>query len=477
MTDGQQTSNTKKNNSFKKEIIIILVVGLIVNVACFFMDTLYPKAASSSSGNEYFPMEQNYFNFDVYSYINSKDSQIHWTQNANYYHAIASHRQYDANGNAGTLFIVVVYSDSPIKAYYNQPQNFYLENIGVGGFYEVYEITAYSNGTITVNNRNGWVNNNHRLTNNYTSSVATANTRDKYSYLSNLAIEFNNADFLCLNYVVLPNSTQFNDAPQITGHALPTQPTAPTFTPPTYDSSLSLVENVKSFIQWLGQYIGTLFTWLLQSIYDYLDNLLQNLKAFINAVITAINNGFMNIYNNINSLFYPFITFFTAFAQVIEDFLENFSTDFIAFVKQQLNNLVSGISNLVDSVITIKNFLTGTQGFFETYGVIWNQQTWEDALDDSPWLDAVSDNTTTMSQFINGTLNVAEPQELTFTMDFRNAHYNFGLVTWDLSWYQPYKQSVRLAFLAICVLNALVYFFDEAPNFFSGGGSNKKGDK
>ena len=134
-------------------------------------------------------------------------------------------------------------------------------------------------------------------------------------------------------------------------------------------------------------------------------------------------------------MFYPFISFFTAFAQALDEDLEDFFDSFIPFIRQQISNAVGGISNLVDSVISIKNFLFGVKGFFDTYGIIWNQETWEEALDNSKWLDAVSDNTTTMSQFINGTLNVAEPQTLSFTFDFRNAYYNFGLVEFDFDWF------------------------------------------
>ena len=161
-------------------------------------------------------------------------------------------------------------------------------------------------------------------------------------------------------------------------------------------------------------------------------------------------------------------------------FLEILSETFgiIAFLKLQIANIVSGISSLVDAVISIKSFLFDIGGFFDTYGVIWNQETWEEALDNNEWLNATQNNTAIISQFFNGTLNVAEPQTPpVFTLDFRNSYYNFGLCEINLSWYEPYKHSVRLAFVAICVLNVVLYFIDESPNWFSGGGSNKKGDK
>ena len=464
-----------KNKSFIKEVIIIIVVGLIINLACFFMDSLSVKAASAE---EYYPIQNGYNPGNKSVNLTFIEQQFqdptvifiyaYGDPNSSYPNRMRYSIIHDNNNNG--LWNIYAINITP-HSFTLYADNTYSSNFtydtgldwGDGRPVDVYS-TGNSNGLNAVRNVDSTIYNNNNI------------------FYSRESVHFNSVDSgnICIfvpQATNNPTTTDFTNSPLITGHAIPSQPTAPTFTPPTYDSNLSFVENVKVYIQWLGQYIGTLFTWLLQSIYDYLDSLLQNIKAFINAVITAINNGFMNIFQNFQSLISPFFAFFTAFAQVIEDFLTDFNTNFVAFVRQQISNIVSGISRLVDSVISIYNFLFGTKGFFDTYGVIWNQETWEETLEDSDWLDAVSDNTTTLSQFINGTLNVAEPQELVFTFDFRNAYYNFGLCTFDMSWYQPYKHGVRLAFLSICVLNVVLYFFDEAPNWFSGGGSNKKGDK
>lgn len=477
-----------KDKKFLKEIAIILIVGIIVNGACFLMGTIHSHAMTSI-----YQLPYNLANFQS---INQPFSQY-----TNDILTAISNSNFVNNGT-----------------YFQDDHYFiYLDTVGSSTVYfyicsnvrfdDTSNIVTFSNNTITcrantdkstirvkADNNNGVLSNfevvGYRNSGNSWSLLGNATLRsgygfDDYRYTYPFVIvgdfyDINNNLVLTNTSVNSGNTTQFENA-ELTGHATNnTQPTTPTITAPAIDSSLSVIENVKILFNWLGETIKSLLSWLLSSILSFFDNLVNNIKAFIDAVIRAINNGFMNIYNNIQSLFYPFITFFTGYAQGMQDFIDEITdsqTGIIPFIKLQIANIRTGIASLVDDVFSIKNFLTGAQGFFETYGVIWNQETWEDALDNSPWLDAVSDNTTTMSQFINGTLNVAEPQELSFTMDFRNAYYNFGLVTWDLSWYQPYKQPVRLAFLSICVLHALVYFFDEAPNFFSGGGSNKKGDK
>lgn len=477
-----------KDKKFIKEIAIILIVGIIVNGACFLMGTIHSQAMSSiyqlpynlanfQSINQPFSQYTN----DILTAINNSSfvSNGAYFDESHYYIIVTS---VTSNGVSFKICSNCRFADTSNIVTFNNTALTCTANTDKSSI----TVNADNNNGVLSNFRVGGYNN----SGNHWEVLGSQNVRsgygfDDYRYNYPFVIvgdfyDINNNLVLTNTSVNSGNTTQFENA-ELTGHATNnTQPTTPTITAPAIDSNLSVIENVKILFNWLGETIKSLLLWLLSSILSFFDNLVTNIKSFIDAVIRAINNGFMNIYNNIQSLFYPFITFFTGYAQGMQDFIDEITdsqTGIIPFLKLQIANIRTGIASLVDDVFSIKNFLSGAQGFFETYGVIWNQETWEDALDNSPWLDAVSDNTTTMSQFINGTLNVAEPQELTFTMDFRNAYYNFGLVTWDLSWYQPYKQPVRLAFLSICVLNALVYFFDESPNFFSGGGSNKKGDK
>lgn len=462
-----------KDKKFLKEIAVILIVGIIINALCFLMPLVVH--ASGSGEAYYFPFASGYNQNNIpvnESFISSKlsdkkvkfiraysDYSSSYPNRMRYFVLIQDTQDFNIYG--------VLYNDSNFSLSANSSNGFICQSyLDWGDGTDIFLVTDYSDTQALNQFRN------------ISSAIDSNNV-----YYSRQDLHKNGLsgqDILIYGYDAPPGTTEFQNS-ALTGHALNnTKPTAPTITAPSIDSNLSVIENVKILFTWLGDTIKALLKWIIDSLADYFDNLVTNIKAFIDAIITAINNGFMNVYNNIQSLFYPVITFFTAYAKGIQDFIDDLTdsqTGLIPFLKTQIANIRTGIASLVDDVISIKNFLFGVKGFFDTYGVIWNQETWEDALDNSPWLDAVSDNTTTMSQFINGTLNVAEPQELSFTMDFRNAYYNFGLVTWDLSWYQPYKQPVRLAFLSICVLNALVYFFDEAPNFFSGGGSNKKGDK
>lgn len=464
----------KTNNSnYIKETIIIIIVGIIINALCFLMPLVVHAAGSGEA--YYFPFESGYNQNNIpvnESFISSKlaDKKVKFIRcYADFNSSYPNRMRYVVLSQDTQDFNIygVLLNDSSFSLSADSSVGFITESyLDWGDGREVSLITSYSDTQALNQFRN------------ISSAIDTNNVY--YSRQDLHKNSLSGQDIIIYGYDAPPGTTEFQNS-ALTGHALNnTKPTAPTITAPNIDTSLSLIENVKILFTWLGDTIKALLKWIIDSIADYFDNLVSNIKSFIDSIITAINNGFMNVYNNIQSLFYPVITFFTAYAKGIQDFIDEITdsqTGIIPFLKTQIANIRTSIASLVDDVISIKNFLFGVKGFFDTYGVIWNQETWEDALDSSPWLNAVSDNTTTLTQFVNGTLNVAEPEHLTFTMDFRNAHYNFGLVTWDLAWYEPYKNSVRLAFVGICILNAVVYFIDEAPNWFSGGGSNKKGDK
>ena len=476
----------KNNKKYFKETAIIIIVGIIINIACFLMP-LVVHAANDEGGR---------LPYNVYV-GNQTDNTFFTDQVSSIIH---NNTTISAFLSDATTYIIVPWSKNPSNMYFRIIKNpVFDDTIDINTFnYESTSLVVASNSSIYFQmyfytNGNAPViagitqtnsPSNYLILGNSVVSSFVNNTTIRLNYpveLSNNVLKNNDSESILIYGIVTnPTTSEFQNS-ELTGHATNnTQPTTPTITAPAIDSSLSVIENVKILFNWLGETIKSLLVWLLSSILSFFDNLVTNIKAFIDAVIRAINNGFMNVYNNIQSLFYPFITFFTGYAQGIQDFIDDITdsqTGIIPFLKLQIANIRTGIASLVDDVISIKNFLFGVQGFFDTYGVIWNQETWEDALDSSPWLTAVTDNTTTMSQFINGTLYVAEPQTLEFSFDFRNAHYNFGLCTFNFDWYLPYKNSVRLAFLTICILNAVLYFFDEAPNWFSGGGSNKKGDK
>lgn len=470
----------KNNKKYIKETAIIIIFGIIINIACFLMCSFYSQAAGETVKRFPYILSDNHADNDYWTaYIENTiiNNQTITSFVGNDPYIIFTSYGYP---NESTPHIKVNGFVNPsLHSNYDISTFDYVNNtLGISYTKSfTVDISFNSGGSLSfsysTSNRSDWSGMFGQQTQ---GTVAGFTYHNRYPvYVSNEVFTSGSPDFLPIildHYGIGADTTEFTPADlleetDIIAHNFNNLPTVPS---PSYDSSLSVVENVKNFFSWLGSLLSNLFS-----------NLLKNLVDFFNALIRSINNGFNNVFNNIQSLFYPFITFFTGYAQGIQDFIDELTdsqTGIIPFLKTQIANIRTGIASLVDDVIAIKNFLFGVKGFFDTYGVIWNQETWEDALDNSPWLTAVSDNTTTLSQFINGTLNVAEPETLEFTFDFRNNSYcNFGLTSFNFDWYLPYKNSVRLAFLTICILNAVLYFFDEAPNWFSGGGSNKKGDK
>lgn len=483
-----------KNKAFIKEVIVILFVGILVNLACFFMCSITGHCATNTALPYQANTQDGYsLTQEEYSTIIDTISDFGYTLDTT---NIIVFRNYRKN-----WYTYNDYVDVPQYVVYELPSNSPTMSFSSGYSYDTFEynnascyITASSSNmrgftlyrSTIATTHNGWAITASSGTLHFQlfgsaemTSVSNTYFSGSYNnyypvYVSTIFTNQNGDEILTNIVPVSPGNEIFNNAP-LTGHAInPTQPTAPTITAPQIDSSNTVIENIQILFSWLGTTIKDLLTWLINQVLALFTNLITNIKAFIDAVITAINNGFMNIYMNFTKLFGPYISLAFNTLTWLKEWLEDINENFFDFIRNRLIQIQNYISTTVDTVIGLKDLV---QYFFNTYGVIWNQETWEETLDQSPWLDAVSDNTTTLSQFINGTLNVAEPQELVFTLDFRNAHYNFGLCTFDFNWYQPYKHAVRLAFLCICVLNAVLYFFDEAPNWFSGGGSNKKGDK
>lgn len=477
----------KENKKFIKEMLIILLVGIVVNAACFLMP-LNVKAASDSSYKLPYNVYDGNNSFNTF-YNDTVSSILH------------NNSTISAFLSGSDSYIIVPWSANPSNMYFRIIKNpAFDDTIDINSFnYEIQSLTVsansslyfqvyfYSNGNPPVISG---ITQSNTPTNylilgqsNVTNFINDTKLRVSYpvELSSNIMKNGDNETILVYSQTFNPESTEFIDSSLIDSQINPTSPNLPQIEAPTIDTNLSVIENIKALFQWFGNLFKTLLNWVINSILNFFSNLITNIKNFINAIITAINNGFKNIYNNFKSLFYPFIAFFTAYAQGMQDFIDEITdpnTGIISFLKLQIANIVEGIASFVDGVIAIKQFLFGIDGFFDTYGVIWNQETWEEALDNNEWLNATQNNTAIISQFFNGTLNVAEPQTPpVFTLDFRNSYYNFGLCEINFSWYEPYKHSVRLAFVAICVLNVVLYFIDEAPNWFSGGGSNKKGDK
>lgn len=473
----------EKKDSFLKDVVIIVLSGIIVNVVCLFL-SLNVKAATNS---ELLPYNLYYGNSQYNSFYSSSVSSI-----------IHNNVAINSFLSDADSYIIVPWSVNPSNMYLRIIKNpIYDDTIDINTFdYSTNSFVIASNSSLYFQ-MYFYSNGNSPVITGITQNNSLANylilgSRNTQNFVNNTLVTAfypveiepliqknnDNEKILVFTQEYNPTTSDFIGSALIGHSDNNNQPNSPIITLPSIDSSLGVIDNVKILFQWLGDTIKSLLFWVITSVLAFFDNLVSNLKAFINAVIMAINNGFRNIYNNFVSLFFPFISFFTAFAKGLEENLEDFFDNFIPFIKQRINDFVGFFTSLIDNIISIKNFLFGIKGFFDTYGVIWNQQTWEEALDNSEWLNAVSDNTATISQFFNGTLNVAEPQTApVFTLDFRNSFYNFGLCTIDLSWYEPYKHSVRLAFLSICILNVVLYFIDESPNWFSGGGSNKKGDK
>lgn len=473
-----------KDKKFLKEIAIILIVGIVVNACCFFMCSItghcandqqaYPVDSGYNSEITPFTVEQiinycdNINTLPVYSdmgyviFINNLENSS--KPYAAYYNVLMWDRDY--------------YDTVPFYINFSNGSNYFTFNFDSNGLethFKIYQYLDWKGDFSDVNNKHYY--NNSSLSNmNGTSPLMSAKTC--YFASDNILLgNINNVDF---PVVVVSNSnnattTEFQDA-ELTGHALNNnQPTTPTITAPAIDSSLSVIENVKILFNWLGETIKSLLAWLLSSILSFFDNLVTNIKAFIDAVIRAINNGFKNVYNNIQSLFYPFITFLTAYAQGMQDFIDEITdsqTGIIPFLKTQLANIRQNIASMFDNMVTIQNWLVNMgNAMLHPY----DEEQIQLYISRSTFVTSCRTLSTNLTSFVTNFFDVAEPQTLTFSLDFRNAYYNFGQCEISFDWLNPYKTPIRACLVGLLCLSVLNNLIEDLPSMFSGGGSHSKG--
>lgn len=461
----------KENKKFIKESLIILFVGILINIACFLMPLVVQAAGSGEA--YYFPFESGYNQNNIpvnQSFISSQlaDKKVKFIVcYADFSSSYPNRMRYLVLSQDTTDFniygvISSGYGGSHFSVDANSYNGFVLKSyLDWGDGTDIVYQFDYTDGSAIYELRN-W-------------ASAIDNNNVYYSRQDLHKNGLSGQDILIYGYDAPPGTTEFQNS-ALTGHALNnSKPTAPTITAPNIDTSLSVIENVKILFTWLGDTIKSLLKWIIDSIADYFDNLVSNIKSFIDSIITAINNGFMNVYNNIQSLFYPVITFFTAYAKGIQDFIDEITdsqTGIIPFLKTQIANIRTNIASMFDNMVTMQNWLINMgNAILNPY----DQSQIELFISRSTFVSSFRTLSTNLTSFVTNFFDIAEPQTLTFTLDFSNAYYDFGQCELSFDWLNPYKVPIRACLVGMLCLSVLNNLIEDLPSMFSGGGSHSKG--
>lgn len=464
-------------NNFIKDIIIIVIAGIIINAFCFFAGTIHSQAASDQGGR---------LPYNVYV-GNASDNTFYTDQVSSIIHNNSSVASFLSDANS---YIIVPWSKNPSNMYFRIIKNpVFDDTIDINTFnYEstslvvasnsslYFQMYFYTNGNapviagITQTNTPG---NYLILGNNAASSFINDTTIRLYypvELSDNIMKNNDNESILIYGIVYNPTDTEFIDSPLIDNVINPTEPTLPTIEAPNIDTSQSLIDNIKALFQWLGNLFKTLFNWILTGIVNLFTNLLSNIKAFINAVITAINNGFSNIFNNFKSLF---SVFFQAVLNFI-DFLKQSQEDFYTFCKNRLTDINTVLNGLSQGFAKIAGFYDYPLYFIDKYGFFYDQDRVNTIINNSDFISALTAFRTQASTLSNNFSNVSEPDHLSFTLDFTNAYYNFGVCEFSFDWILPFRNPIRLFVVGVTVLSMLTNFMEDFPAMFSGGGGHSK---
>lgn len=408
-----------KDKKFLKEIAIILIVGIIVNASCFLLCSITGHCTNETS--QYFPMTQNDKNFPMSDIFNYVSVDFEHNENLSDYYCFMSCKD-DVSGRWHGF---IIFTDNMWLAEQNSSgTSFNAQSSTVQNVFYCYEYSC--------SNSFSWKNVYNRGPSkirgvNFESSIFDIHS----SYLSNFQVGFYVYDYACLigpdnsvsvgDFIDLPgldeilnNITNTWQPPSnITGHALPSQPTE---NPNNND-----FQNRLQMFEYLKDSINAIVGNLGYNIKNWFDNLIAKMVEGFNSVSQNIWNGFKTLMDNIKDFFGPKID------TIIEKF--NYITE--PFDSQKL------FSNLNNA-----NFSSDFLGLI-----------------------------TTVSSFGTALTSGTEPSSCSFTLDFSNSYYNFGVCEFSLDWILPFRSIIRLIVGCLCVYSLIISIFTSLNTYIGGTSS------
>ena len=424
----------KENKSFLKECLLILFVGIIVNASCFFLCSI-----TGHCENEFYPVSTG-VNAPLGAFTEQEILEMCNNYSAfpsNYYYVIRVTASPNNFYPLNARYDVIVFDRSlynpdhlatfpiSIEVSNNGYFTFHLNSLYNNDLYNVkmYYMQSYAGNTSDLQLRQGAINNLSAyspLVDEHTTYYFNVSIPKDYVTNTEYVLKYNESinigdftDLPGLDDILNNISNTWQPPSSLTGHALPSSPTEnPNNTP---------FEEKKQFFDYIADTITQNFGNMGYNLSTWFNGLQQKLTEGFNSVSLNIWNGFKTLMDNIKDFFGSKLDF------IIDKF------DYITkpFDSSELANDLNN-STFASSVLGL---IVSIQGFSETF------------------------------------LSGSEPNTCTFTLDFTNAFYNFGVCTFSLDWLLPIRPIIRLFLGGLCLYSLAVSIFTSLNTYIGGTSS------
>lgn len=433
----------KKNKKYIKETLLLLLGGIIINLACFLIGTIYSHAESQSALGS---MPYNCIDFQEYqSCISDEDCQSiinYISSQKSQYQSVANYiPNWDGSdvvmeindANNDWVWVTVFYKPITYDSFtFNESYNFIENSFNLKATDSVMTVvfkpsTGAFGGLQFPSGTNVVIGGQSSSVSSYFGNYLprypffyngdpVLNSQGKEVFISRVNGGISVGDFTELPGLdeILNNIQNTWEPPStITGHALPSQPTE---NPNNND-----FQNRLQMFDYLKDSINAIIGNLGYNIKNWLDNLIGKIVDGFNSVSQNIYNGFKTLMDNIKDFF----------------------------------------GAKIDAIIDKFNYITEPL----------STQELTDNLNNANFSSDFLGLTTTVSSFASAFTSGTEPSTCSFTLDFSNSYYDFGVCEFSLDWILPFRPGIRLIIGCLCVYSLIVSIFTSLNTYIGGTSS------
>lgn len=439
---------------FKNEFVILIIGGIIINILCFLIGSCHVKAASQNNALPYIPQTDNLpLTDDEYAWITAKILEVY--PDTDFSRPCIIFRTGEGAWYTYSEYLTCL----TYNVYFPAGLSNNSEWVGANGQndFNLYDASDYLNISFvdtcevyTVQKRSDIPGNIATYVNKYTAGNVT---RRFYGEHTQIDIDNGHQQFSFYQYYPCYTNAIFSTNSNLLevvdflnpGRIVPGQPGEPDEpdfpdepTPPVKPNTPTPpVKPTINDISDLADYLESLFGWLINSLGSWLEYIGDYLSYLGEYIAGILKEGFNSIYRNFKNFFQPYLDAF--------------------------HNLIDSIAN------TLETIQQTIEHFFQPF----DYQQASASINNSSCISSIRAILTNIETFANTFSNTSEPENLTFTLDFRNNRFfNFGLCTLDFNVIKPFRSIIRL-FIGCVLVFGLLITIATSLNAYIGGNSSK----
>lgn len=448
MKEKQKNDNKK----FWKETLILLLVGIIINLLCFLIGSLHARAETVTTQLPYISnsnpyrneteiaavldaINQAYPNDTLQNYIVFLSSEYAWWD-YNTYIPVKTYIVYNLSGftytsSWGTVGSNLTPNASNFDIYGNDYIDVNFENfISYSCQFRSNDLADYNGMTIS---RSSGTVTTRRFFSSY-QPIHIENAKFNYDYLQNYPVFTNVSWFTtdntgsAITYLtdgvsdtIIGDFSELPPLDELLNNILNNNTPGTPGTPSSVDQNKTDLQNFADFFNNLQNSISSNINSLGANIKSWFDNLQKKLTDVANSISKNIYNGFATLMQNIKDFFGPKLD---AIIEKLDYIQEPFSSEELA---DNLNNA---------------DFSSDFLGLI-----------------------------TTVSSFSSALTSGTEPNSCTFTLDFTNSYYNFGVCEFSLDWILPFRSLIRLIIGCLAIYSLIISILTSLNTYIGGTSS------